>query len=251
MLEIIEGQYTIKQIFQDNGNWERFKEKYHDQLRPNIIAEVEKMLACRDPMQLGYHKYVCTQCGKVERIVPHSCKSRFCSSCGKVMVDQWIERSLTGFVDVPYHHIVFTIPQELRNIFRWDRSQLGVLFTAAQRTLLDWCASQGFTPGIVAVMHTFGSDLKWNPHIHILITEGGLSLNRARWITNEFIPWNMLRERWKFHVVNMLRPQLKDMIRGLRVDWEYLSLGTGEAFRGILEPPPPQDLVRVDGAEAG
>jgi hypothetical protein len=154
-------------------------------------------------------------------------------------------------VDVPYHHIVFTIPRELRNIFRWDRSQLGVLFTAVQRTLLDWCEDQGFTPGIVAVMHTFGSDLKWNPHIHVLITEGGLSLNREQWITNEFIPWNMLKERWKFHVVNMLRPQLKDMIRGLRVDWEYLSLGTGEAFRRILEPPLSQDLVRVDGGAAG
>lgn len=234
MLEIIEGQYTIKQIFQDNGNWERFREKYGDKLRPNIIAEVEKMLACRDPLKLGYHKYVCEKCGKVERIVPHSCKSRFCSSCGKVMVDQWIERSMQGFIDVPYHHIVFTIPRELRNIFRWDRTQLGVLFTAVQRTLLDWCHAQGFTPGIVAVMHTFGSDLKWNPHIHVLITEGGLNLEKNGWVHNDFIPWDMLKARWKYHVVTLLRPRLKQMIKDLAVGREYLSLGDGPAFRRLL-----------------
>ena len=247
MLETIEGQYTIKQIFQDNGNWERFKTKYHDRLRPTIIREVEKMLACRDPLQLGYHKYVCKKCGQVERIVPHSCKSRFCSSCGKVMVDQWIERSMSGFVDVPYHHIVFTIPKELRHLFRWDRSGYGDLFTAASRTLLEWCKGQGFTPGIVAVLHTFGSDLKGNPHIHVLITEGGLSLDRQRWIANAFIPWRMLKARWKYHVVTLLRPKLKRAIQELRVGREYLAFGTGPSFLRLLGFPLPEDLVRVDG----
>lgn len=251
MLEIIEGQYTIKRIFQNNGNWERFREKHREKLRQNIIDEVGKMLGCRDPLRLGYHKYICKKCGLVERIVPHSCKSRFCSSCGKVMVDQWIERSLSRFVDVPYHHLVFTIPAELRHLFRWDRSCYGDLFTAVQKTLLEWCASQGFVPGIVAVLHTFGSDLKGNPHIHVLITEGGLSLNRKRWIRCEFIPWRMLKERWKYHVVDLLRPKLKRAIKELRVGWEYLVLGDGPAFRSLLGFPLPENLVRLDGDTVG
>ena len=74
-----------------------------------------------------------------------------------------------------HRHLVFTIPKELRSIFRQDRSLLSILFHAVSETILSWFASQNkkecFTPGFVSTLHTFGRDLKWNPHIHTLITE--------------------------------------------------------------------------------
>jgi len=253
MLETIHGRYTIKQIFEDeHRHWERFREKHGASIRPAIVEAVEKVLACRNPERMGYHRYRCPTPGCFsERIVPHSCKSRFCSSCGKVMTDRWMERAGREFLDVPYYHLVFTIPQELRNVFAWDRKLLGVLFYAAKTTVLEWCRREaGYIPGIAAVQHTFGSDLKFNPHIHMLITEGGLSPDRTRWIHNEFIPWKMLKARWKYHVVMGIRPRLREMIAERHIGSEYRTLGVGRPFRRFLGDAVSEDLVCVDGDAA-
>lgn len=81
---------------------------------------------------------------------------------------------------------------------------LDVLFFAAKQTLLDvWAKEKKGVPGIIAVMHTFGGDLKWNPHMHCIVTCGGLEGGRWKWMT--FIPYERLKSVWKYHVVNGLR----------------------------------------------
>lgn len=248
MIETIGGQNTIKQILQDH--WGTFKARHEDNLRESIIEEVEKVLHCRDFFHLGYHEYQCPNGCSCKRIVPHTCKSRFCSSCGKVATDHWMDEALRSFLDVPYHHLVFTIPSELRNIFAWDRKALGVLFTSAKNTVLEWCRKDaGYIPGIVMVMHTFGSDLKYSAHIHMLITEGGLSPDRTRWIHNEFIPWKMLKARWKYHVVTAVKPILMSMLIEQRTGREYLKLGTTRGFYSFLGCSLSEDLVCLDGSE--
>jgi hypothetical protein len=236
MLETLSGHYTLKQIFEANNNWSNFAAQHADRLRPVIIKEVDKMLSCRDPLKSGYHKYTCPSCPQVEVIVPHTCKSRFCSSCGKLAVDNWIDQAMSRFLDVPHHHIVFTTPEQLRNIFLYDRSLLNILFTASSRTVLDWCQNTGgYLPGICCVIHTFGSQLNFNPHIHMLITSGGLSNNHSKFIANSHIPWNMLKARWKYHVVTLLKPKLKTLINDGKVGNQYLKLGTDSAFYSFLE----------------
>jgi len=251
MLEHIGGKHTIKQIFEDNRNWERFCEAHAGNIRQNILDEVAKVLRCKDPAQSGYHRYECLQCGH-SVIVPHTCKSRFCSSCGKVATDNWIDRACGQFLDVPYHHIVFTIPAQLRNLFAWDRTLLRYLFTAAERVVLEWTReSGGYVPGVVSVLHTFGSDLTFNGHIHMLITEGGLSPDRMRWIPNQYIPWKMLKGRWKYFVVTLLRPELKRLIRERKIGKEYCALGTGSRFLRVLGFPLAHSVVvRLDGTRA-
>ena len=239
MLEHVSGKYTIKQIFEDNGNWERFQAE-HPNLRQNIPDEVAKVLRCKDPQESGYHRYACPDHPGETRVVPHTCKSRFCSSCGKVGTDQWIERAMVSFLDVPYRHIVFTIPSELWNIFPYDRALLSRLFTAAERTVLEWCKQKKrYVPGVVTVLHTFGSVLNFNTHIHLLMTEGGLSPNREQWVSNDFIPWKMLKDRWKYWIMEFLRPELKRLIAEGRIGDPYRSLGTGtllDSFLGFLVP---------------
>jgi hypothetical protein len=237
MIEVLSGPYTLKQILDDH--WDSFIkecERKGKVLRPAILENVQKVRNCRDPKKMGYHVYRCPSgCGD-ERIVPHSCKSRFCSSCGKVATDNWMDKMSAELLDVPYHHIVFTIPQELRNLFAWHRPLLGVLFKSAKDTVLSICREKyGYIPGIVIVQHTFGSDLKFNPHIHMLITEGGLSVDRKRWIHNAFIPWNQLKARWKYHVVSYLKPALKVAITEGTVGKEYRILGTDSLFFCFLE----------------
>jgi hypothetical protein len=236
MLETISGHYTLKQIFEANNNWSNFVAKHRDDLRPVIIKEVEKMLACRDPEKSGYHKYICPTHPEEEVIVPHTCKSRFCSTCGKLAVDNWIEQATSRFLNVPHHHIVFTIPEQLRNVFLYDRSLLNVLFTASSRTVLDWCSTTGgYLPGLCSVVHTFGSKLNFNPHIHMLITSGGLANDQSRFIANSHIPWKMLKTRWKYHVITLLKPKLKQMIADGQIGNTYLKLGTGSIFYSFLE----------------
>jgi len=236
MVENISGNYTIKQIFQDNDNWEKFKDKYGERLRVGIVEEVDKMIACRDFAELGYKVYRCPDCGRIERIVPFTCKSRFCSSCGKVAVDNWIDNACSWFINVSYRHLVFTIPEELRNVFLSDRSLLNLLFKAASQTVLEWCRDTGgYVPGLVCILHSFGSVLNHNPHIHMMVTGGGLSAKgKDKWVSNEFIPWAMLKARWKYNLVTLLKPQLKRLIQEKKTGTEYLRLGTGQLFHSFL-----------------
>jgi len=168
------SKYTIKEIF--NNHWDDFVDTFSDlKIRPVVFKEVEKMLNCGNP-DLGYATYYCEDCNKFKH-VPFRCKSRFCNSCGvKYAMDRAhnISRKL---IRCEHRHIVFTIPEELRIYFLEDRILLNGLFDAASTTILSWFHSlnkkQGFTPAIMCTLHTFGRDLKWNPHIHMLCSEGG------------------------------------------------------------------------------
>lgn len=116
MLETIQtGKYTIKSIFKDN--WESFLLKNKLSIRPNVMAEVKKVMSCKDVNVIGYSTYACRDCGH-RHIVANTCKSRFCNSCGKKMTDDWILKAQKSFLNVPYHHIIFSPPEELWLFFR-------------------------------------------------------------------------------------------------------------------------------------
>jgi len=115
MLETFSGNYTIKQIFKDN--WPDFLEKHKNDIRPSIIENVDKMMNCGDIDKMGYSRFSCPCCGD-EKFVAHTCKSRFCNSCGKVMTDNWIKKAQSEFLNVPYYHIIFSPPCELWWLFR-------------------------------------------------------------------------------------------------------------------------------------
>lgn len=91
---------------------------------------------------------------------------------------------------------------------------LDVLFRAAKQTLLDvWAREKKGVPGIIAVMHTFGGDLKWNPHMHCIVTCGGLLGERWRWML--FVPYRRLKAAWKYNVVDGLRQWGKERYQGV------------------------------------
>ena len=98
-----------------------------------------------------------------------------------------------------HRHIVFTIAEELRWYFKKDRRLLDVLFQSAAQTISDWLYEQNhsrnFKAGMICGLHTFGRDLKWNPHIHMIITEGALDCNE-KWKNIRFFPYTMLRSRF-------------------------------------------------------
>ena len=220
------GRITIADIFQANNNWRRYIAWKAGKVRRAVVRHVSRMLACRTP-KLGLQLFSCEQCGAV-KVIAHSCKSVVCSSCGKVRTDQWCRELLSDMLDVPYRHLVFTIPWELRLLIQDNRDVLlDVMFRAAADAILsltgglplpqgrraqDWLArkkrQKPYTPGFMIVLHTFGSDLKWNPHLHVILTAGGLSADESRWIPapkRYLVPAPLLGTEWKLNVLAGVR----------------------------------------------
>ena len=200
-------RYRITDILADH--WESFFQSEKGWIRPVVLETVGKLLACRTPA-LGCHVYACPE-GHETRIVPHSCKSRFCPTCGKHATDRWADDALSDLLEVEYHHVVLSTPCQLRGIMAFNREVcLTILARAATACFNQWARDQhGMRMGIVTVIHTFGADIKWHPHLHLLVTEGGLSLDGERWIRPYNLGWLMshagLKSMWKYHVLKAFR----------------------------------------------
>jgi Putative transposase/Transposase zinc-binding domain len=199
-------RYRLAAIFA--AHWEQFVATYEGWIRPVVFETVRKILACQTPI-LGCHLYRC-RCGET-LVVPHSCKSRFCPRCGKLATDRWANGVLNELLDVPYHHLVFSVPWQLRPVIAFNRKVgLNLVVRAACGCLKQWAQEQkGMRMGIVAVIHTFGGDIKWHPHVHLLVTEGGLSLDGSRWIRPYNEGWLIaeasLKKMWRYHCITAFR----------------------------------------------
>ena len=202
------SKYTIKQIFQDN--WNDFVLKNNDVvIRPIVFEEVNKIINCGNP-DFGYALYICDHCHKTLK-VPFRCKSRFCNTCGvKYAQDRALSMAKKS-IRCQHRHIVFTMSDKLWFYFQKYRFLLNGLFEAASQAILSWFyelnKSQNFTPGIMCTLHTFGRDLKWNPHIHMLCTEGGAG-NTDIFRIVKHINFKALRFRWQKLLLDYLTNNL-------------------------------------------
>ena len=150
-------------------------------MRPAIVDNVLKMLSCG----LTVRGYAVFQCGNPEcshqKKVCFSCKSRFCPTCGKKLTDQWIEEQKAILPDTKWQHITFTMPSVLWELFRYNRELLGCLSGLSTKIILKAARKKGILPGIFTALHTFGRDLKWNVHVHLSVTVGGLADDNTAW----------------------------------------------------------------------
>ena len=121
-------------------------------------------------------------------------------------------------IDAPHRHITFTIPAEFRNFFRYDRDALNDLFSAVSDTLFyifrNLSKSEDYIPGFIAVLHTFGRDLKWNPHIHVLLCEVLVGVHRTHFPI-KYINYAALRKSFQKTVCDRLSARFGKKIRRL------------------------------------
>ena len=194
-MQLVRGKKYLKQIVADH--FPAFAEVHPTQItRAGISLNIDKMLRCGTE-EMGYHHYRCPTC-TFERKVPHTCKSRFCSSCGVRQTDIWIEQYTTLFAQCEYQHVIFSPPHEFLTYFRVDRKRyFNCLYAVVCQTLADWYTFRRYLPGFLLVMHTFGRSLSWHVHIHVLITCGGLNETRTSWITCNYLPHWMLKNRFR------------------------------------------------------
>ena len=189
----------IATIFEDH--WEHVylnNKDIIDKFRPNAPLEIQKIIDCYNK-NLGCSLYECPNCHDIV-FIGHTCKSRFCSSCGYKYKNDRVENILQTAYNCQHRQIVFTIPYLLKKYFFFPfENRITILFKAVRNTIYSilnesfkknkkgilkkYTSKIKYTPGFFAFLHTFGRDLKWNPHIHILIAEIKLGNN------NSCIPW--------------------------------------------------------------
>ena len=178
-------------------------------IRPVVFEEVNKIINCGNP-DFGYALYVCEHCGKFLK-VPFRCKSRFCNTCGVKYAQDRALAMAKKSIRCKHRHIVFTMSDKLWSYFQKYRFLLDGLFDAASQAVLSWFhelnKSQNFKPGIMCTLHTFGRDLKWNPHIHMLCTEGGAG-NIEVFRIIKHINFKALRYRWQKLILDYLSNHL-------------------------------------------
>ena len=151
-MEYVSG-IKLRDIFLSNGNWWKLFIKHCDLVRVSIIINALKLLTCRTSF-LGYHVFICPKCHRGIK-VPHSCKSRFCPSCGKKATDDWIKTSLNTLPNTTYQHITFTMPSAFWDFFWYNRYLFDLIPSISANIIKQLAKQKGFIPGIFLALHTF------------------------------------------------------------------------------------------------
>jgi hypothetical protein len=140
---------------------------------------------CRTAV-LGGHLDVCDRCGH-KRPAYNSCRNRHCPKCQSLAQAAWLDRQMQRILPTHYFHIVFTLPEELRGLAHHNRRRVfDLLFEAASATLLELGHDEdrlGALLGVTAVLHTWTRDLRFHPHLHCIVTGGGLRDDTGRWVS--------------------------------------------------------------------
>lgn len=163
---------------------------------------LQNISSCRTAA-LGGHVDQCGSCGH-ERISYNSCRDRHCPKCQAPRRAQWLADRIERLLPTPYFHVVFTIPDDLNPIaLRNRRLVYGILFDAASKTLLTIARDPkhlGAEIGATAVLHTWGQNLLLHPHLHCVVTGGGLSPGAGSWVAGRqsyFLPVKVLSKLFR------------------------------------------------------
>ena len=195
-------------FFDKNRNWEKFVEKYGKRIRPVVRKEVEKFRNCGDRRQ-GFKMLVCEGCHDIN-VVAYRCRSRFCTSCSCGEAEEWSRVLSQDAYQVVHRHVIFTIDKELRIIFEKHRDLLKELMDRAAGLIREYMRKKHKVEvGIIAGLHTFGGRGQFNPHVHMLVTMGGMKAG-GEWKTYDFLPFSMLRKQWQTAVLKMIRARLSE-----------------------------------------
>jgi hypothetical protein len=165
-------------------------------------AVLRHIAACRTAA-LGGHLDKCPDCGH-QRPSYNSCRDRHCPKCQSAARADWLEARLDRLLPVPYFHVVFTIPDDLNALALGNKRRVfDILFAAAAETLKVIARDEkhlGADIGFTAVLHTWGQNLLFHPHLHCVVTGGGLALDGARWVNGRerfFLPVKVLAELFR------------------------------------------------------
>lgn len=148
------------------------------------IKALRKVSQCRTS-RLGGHAQYCED-GHLSGIWYNSCKNRFCPQCRGMATEEWLLNTQRTLLDCPHHHVIFTLPHELHGLWRYNREEMTSILLRSVKLTIDTFAKDPkylkAMPGIISALHTWGRDLCLHPHVHTLISHGGVN-TEGQWIT--------------------------------------------------------------------
>ncbi len=198
-------------------------------LTPDQHAVLRAVARCRTA-ELGGHVDVCDRCGHQE-IAYNSCRNRHCPKCQGLSQARWVARRMERVLPTHSFHVVFTLPSELRHLAFANRELLfDLLFATAAETLLELGRDPnrlGADLGITSVLHTWTRDLRFHPHVHCIVTGGGLSVDGSRWIAT--------RPTFLFHVAVLGKLFRGKFLDGLRLAYDRGVLALSGAAAGLVD----------------
>jgi hypothetical protein len=209
-------------------------------------AVMRRLAACRTAA-LGGHVDACGRCGYT-RVSYNSCRDRHCPKCQGVKRAAWLEARLERLLPVEHFHVVFTLPVALHPlVLHHPRRLYDLLFQAASQTLLTLAADGkrlGAQLGITAILHTWGQNLLFHPHLHCVVTGGGLSPDGSRWIATRpgyLLPVKVLARLFRGKFLAGVKEAYH--AGGLSLAGSVAALAEPEAFRRWLDALYRQDWV--------
>ncbi len=200
---------------------------------------LEAITACRTAV-LGQHLDECGQCGEV-RISYNSCRNRHCPKCQSLARAEWLEARKAELLPVEYFHVVFTVPEEIAQLAFYNQKVIyDILFRTTSETLLTIARDPqhlGAEIGFFAILHTWGQNLHFHPHLHCVVPGGGIAPDQTRWIACQpgfFLPVRVLSRLFRRLFLEALQKAFET--DQLQFHGGIESLGERNAFLQYLTP---------------
>jgi hypothetical protein len=219
---------------------------FKDELLQNQSLPIHKLKTLNDISNcrtglFGATVKNCDNCGHSE-ILFHSCQNRHCPVCQASNQAQWCEDQIKHTLPIQYFHVVFTLPSELNSLVYSNQKLLYTLFfNAASQTILELCADHKYlnaTPGLIGVLHTWGQNLQFHPHIHFIVTGGGLSNTGTSFVHSckkFFIPVKVLSSKFKGKFLSLLKACFSDNDNKLLLTSECSKLKSAEQLKVFFD----------------
>jgi hypothetical protein len=226
----------VADIFRAHGA--AYREEHGRQLSEAQRRALHELAVCRTAV-LGGHTAQCAHCGQ-QRPVYNSCRNRHCPKCQPGRAAAWLEREAGWLLPVEYHHVVFTLPQEVGPLALQNPGVVyDLLFRAAWETVQELAADPhylGAEVGLVAVLHTWGQQLTHHPHLHCVVTGGGLARTTAGPLTTPS-QWQACRPGFFLPVRVLSRLFRGKFVAGLRAAYAAGRLGCHGRLAALAEGP--------------
>ncbi len=178
------------------------------------IKAAEAIMLCRTPEQ-GYNYLTCPE-GHEEQIQTHSCKHRSCPICADKARHNWIEDQKKRLLNCAHYHVIFTLPHEYLQLWQYNRKWFTkAIFKACRDTLITLLEDKkylGATPGILMTLHTWGRQLNYHPHVHCLVTAGGITKkNEWKALEGDFLlPVRVVKALYRGKLQSYIKTALKN-----------------------------------------
>lgn len=215
---------TLQSIFQ--SGFEKYKQRHGMSMDQYRAAEA--IMTCQSEA-LGHEEWACLEDGHTER-QPHSCRHRSCPRCHGQQTQAWLERIEARLIPCDHFHVVFTLPHELNALWHYNRRWCSdKLFEASSETLRQLLSDErylGAEVGMVSVLHTWGRTLSFHPHVHVLVSGGGLAGDTWRTASHDYLlPVAVLKAKFRGKWLSWLNSAYAAGDIELPADWTERDWG--------------------------